>query len=197
MSAVVTWIGGAVVRCAGVCRGSLAAERWRWAIKELTVIMNKYGHSKPFKLSFTVPEVSTFKDGIRKSRDKHARGRNKACALPSLTPLPPSAPPFSFKHNRLPVVKLAFACVGSRHPSCSMRRPAEPRHSSAPATAPPLPFVHCVFVTFRHNCQCRPSHLHPAPPPHTRSVTAAALHPVSCLSLLLLHLPPLPHQVAA
>ena len=117
------------------------------------------------------------------------RGRNAAPTLPSLTPLPPSAPPFCFKHNRLPVVKLAFACVGSRHPSCSMRRPAEPRHSSAPATAPPLPFVHCVFVTFRHNCQCRPSHLHPAPPPHTRSVTAAALHPVSYLSLLLLHLP--------
>ena len=117
------------------------------------------------------------------------RGRNAAQTLPSLTPLSPSAPPFSFKHNRLPVVKLAFACVGSRHPSCSMRRPAEPRHSSAPATAPPLPFVHCVFVTFRHNCQCRPSHLHPAPPPDTRSVSAAALHPVSCLSLLLLHLP--------
>ena len=61
MSAAVTWISGAVVRCAGVCRGSLAAERWRWAIKELFVIMNKYGHSKPFKLSFTVPEVSPSK----------------------------------------------------------------------------------------------------------------------------------------
>ncbi len=46
MSAAVTWISGAVVRRAGVCRGSLAAERWRWAIKELFAIMNKYGHSR-------------------------------------------------------------------------------------------------------------------------------------------------------
>lgn len=41
MSVAVAWVSGAVVQRAGVCRGSLAAERWRWAIKELFVIMNK------------------------------------------------------------------------------------------------------------------------------------------------------------
>ena len=39
-STAMAWISGAVRR-AGVCRGLLVAERWRYAIKELFVIVNK------------------------------------------------------------------------------------------------------------------------------------------------------------